>query len=272
MRKLLISLFSIIIMISMITSVEAATTGQITLTPSEKIIKAGNEFSITIKAADSNNLNSVEYSGITITDASGKTINSIKGKSVDTDWFKTEAEGKTVFVYGGSAVKEQDVCKITFTTNSDISAGTYNININGLVVYSTNLDDIKTEIGPKKVSINIEENKPEGGNTTGGNTTGGNTTGGNTTGGNTTGGNTTGGNTTGGNTTGGNTTGGNTTGGNTTGGNTTGENKPTANNSTNNQATKLPQTGLTNITVIGLAVLIIMIIMSYVSYIRIKDI
>jgi len=159
MKKLLISLFSIIIMISIITSVQAATTGQITLTPSAKTIKAGNEFSITIKAADSNNLNTIEYSGITITDANGNVINSITVKSIEKigDWFEMDNEGNTAFVYGGSAVKEQDVCKITFTTNGDISAGTYNININGLVVYSTNLDDIKTEIGTKKVSINIGE-------------------------------------------------------------------------------------------------------------------
>ena len=229
MKKILISIFSLIFIASIAINVQAATTGQITLTPSTNTIKPGNEFSITVKAVDSNNLNTVEYNSITITDANGMETNNITVKEIETigEWFKMNNEGNTAFVFGGSATQAQDVCKITFKVNSGIVAGNYLINIDGLVMYSTNLQDDTTTIGKKTVSIKVEEDKTQEENKPSNNNNNSNKPNNN-------------------------------------------NNKP--NNSTSKLPTKLPQTGVTNVTFFGILILSIMTVVSYVFYKKIKDV
>lgn len=248
MRKLLISIYSLIIIISMMTSVKAATTGHITLTPSTDTIKAGTEFSITVKASDSNNLNTVEYSSITVTDANGSVNNNITVKGIETmgDWSKMNNDGNTAFVFGGSATQSQDVFKITFIANSEIAAGTYNINIDGLVIYSTNLEDDTTTIGKKTVSVKVKEEKTQEDKTQEGNKDDSSNKENNEA------------------------NKGENKPGNNSNNNNNNSNKP--NNSTNKPATKLPQTGLIDMTAIAIAVLSIIIVVSYISYRKVKDI
>lgn len=167
MKKCLISIMVLITVILLSVNVMAATTGAVTLTASTGTVKAKDELTITLKATDNNNLNTVEYSSITVTDASGKETNAITFKSVEVigEWSNMNYDGKTAFVYSGTATKEQNVCKLTFTVSDNISAGTYNINVNGLTVYSTNLSDDTTTVGTKTVSVVVEEEKVDNGNT-----------------------------------------------------------------------------------------------------------
>ena len=159
MKKVLISVMALITVILMSTNVMAATSGAVTLTASTGIVKAKDEFTITVKATDSNNLNTVEYSSITVTDGTGKETNAISLKSVDIigEWSNMNYDGKTAFVYSGSAKQEENVCKLTFTVSDNIVAGTYNINVNGLTVYSTNLLDDTTTIGTKTATVVVEK-------------------------------------------------------------------------------------------------------------------
>lgn len=156
MKKFLISLLTLIFVISITISVSAATTGTVTISLSSQTIKAGDEFSIVVTASDSNNLNTVEYSGLTITDESGNVSTDITVKSVEAvgdNWAKMSNEGKTNFVYSGGATQSQEVFKVIFTVGDNITAGTYNINIEGIKVYNTNLEDDTTDIGTKSVSV-----------------------------------------------------------------------------------------------------------------------
>lgn len=156
MKKILMSLLILMLVISFSTFVNAATTGKINISLSKETIKAGDEFSIEVTASDSNNLNTVEYSGLTITNQEGDISTHITVKSVEAigdNWAKMNNEGKTDFVYSGQAIQSQKVFKVTFTASEDIKEGTYNINIEGLKVYSANIQDDTTEIGTKSVSV-----------------------------------------------------------------------------------------------------------------------
>lgn len=177
MKKVLISVMALITVLLIATNVMAATTGAVTLTASTAIVKAKDEFTVIVKASDSNNLNTVEYSSITITDASGKEATGITLKSIDYDdnvWakFKND-EGFPAFVCQEAKATSKDVFKLTFTVSDNISAGTYNINVNGLTVYSSNAADDTTKIGTKTVSVVVETEKADDGNT--GNEQGNNT-------------------------------------------------------------------------------------------------
>lgn len=160
MKKILISMIALLMVIMPI-NVMAATTGSITLSSSTSTIKAKDEFTVVVKASDSNNLNTVEYSNITITDKNGKETSAITLEKIESigDWAKMNNDGNTAFVYSGSATQTQDVFKLTFKVSDKIAAGTYNINVNGLIVYSTNLLDDTTTVGTKTVSVKVEEEK-----------------------------------------------------------------------------------------------------------------
>lgn len=236
MKKILISLLTLIFVISITISVNAATTGSVTISLSNETVKAGDEFSIVLKAEDSNYLNTVEYSGLTITDGSGNVSTDITVKSVDAvgdNWAKMNNEGKTNFVYSGEKTTSQEVCKITFTVGNSITAGTYNINIEGIKVYSAT--DEETDIGKKSVSVKAvvddttADNKEEqkGNNTT----TPSNTT--------------------------------------NSGNKSTGSSKS---NNTTKKTTKLPQTGIENVSIIAIIALGAIGIASYVSYRKYKNI
>lgn len=154
MKKILISLLTLIFIISITISVNAASTGSVKIIQNKETVKAGDEFSIVLKAEDSNYLNVVEYSGLTITDESGNVSTDITVKSIDTigdNWSKMNNEGKTNFVYSGEKTTSQEVCKITFTVGDSIIAGTYTINIEGIKVYSAK--DEETDIGKNTVSV-----------------------------------------------------------------------------------------------------------------------
>lgn len=179
MKKVFISLITLILILSMAPYAKAATTGAITLNISNQDVKPGEEFSITLKATDSSNLNTVEYNSISITDKNGTTTTAIKQQKIEVvgSWSKFEDGDKTYFVYSGGATQAQDVLKITFSVDKEATAGEYNINIKGLKVYSTNVVDDTTEIGTKTavVKVSAETNGSGSGNNTG-NTNGNATT------------------------------------------------------------------------------------------------
>ena len=155
MKKILISMLILIYIISISISVNAATTGGISLVASKDTIKAGDEISIVVKATDSNKLNTVEYSAITIKDAQGKATSAITVKSVEAvgdNWAKMNNEGKTAFVYSGGATESADVFKVTLTVG-DVTEGQYTINVEGLTVYSAHVTDDTTNVGTKSVSV-----------------------------------------------------------------------------------------------------------------------
>lgn len=250
MKKILISLLTLIFIISIAVSANAATTGAVTISLSNETIKAGDEFSIVVTATDSNNLNTVEYSGLTITDESGNVSTAITVKSVEAvgdNWAKMNNEGKTNFVYSGGQAQSQEVFKVTFTVGDNITAGTYNINVEGLKVYSTNIEDDTTDVGTKSVSVKAIVDDTTVNNQGGATTDNNNTTQEpeNTT---------------------------------TTPSNTTSDNKsnPTSTNNkknnTNKTTTKLPQTGVESASVIAIIALGAMGVASYVSYRKYKNI
>lgn len=161
MKKILISIFTLIFIISMVTIVNAAETGSITLTSSNTTVKAGDEFTVTISAQDTNGYNGIQYKDITITDQNGVETTSIKFEKVEAlennskfDGVGDEA-GVTAFTYSSTDNNTSviPVCKLTFKVNSGITAGTYNINLGDMKVFSLNESDDTTEIGTKSVSI-----------------------------------------------------------------------------------------------------------------------
>lgn len=168
MKRILISLLTFIFIVSIVLSVNAATSGTVTISSSKEVIKAGDEFSILVSASDSNNLNTVEYSGLTITYEGGTVSGAITVKSVEAindNWAKLNNGGKTDFVYSGGVTQSQEVFKVTLVVGDNIVAGTYNINLEGLKVYSTNMEDDTTDIGTKSVSVKaIVDNTTAGGN------------------------------------------------------------------------------------------------------------
>lgn len=180
MKKVFISLITLLSILSITMNVNAATTGAITLNVSSQNVKPEEEFSITLKATDSNNLNTVEYTGISITDKNGATTTAIKQQKIETvgSWSKFEEGDKTYFVYSGGATQAEDVLKITFSVDKEATAGEYNINIKGLKVYSTNVVDDTTEIGTKTATIKVVANETNnsGNENNTGNTTGNTTT------------------------------------------------------------------------------------------------
>lgn len=168
MKRILISLLTFIFIISIVLSVNAATSGTVAISSSKEVIKAGDEFSILVSASDSNNLNTVEYSGLTITYEGGTVSGAITVKSVEAisdNWAKLNNGGNTDFVYSGGVTQSQEVFKVTLVVGDNIVAGTYNINLEGLKVYSTNMEDDTTDIGTKSVSVKaIVDDTTAGGN------------------------------------------------------------------------------------------------------------
>lgn len=162
MKKFLIWTMALVLVLMPI-SVKAATTGAITLTASEGIVEANDEFTVVVKASDSNNLNTVEYTGITVTDSNGRETTAIKLKSAEVigSWSGFEYDGKQAYVYSGSVTQAADLLKLTFTVSDKAEAGTYKINVNGLTVYSTNLSDDTTTIGTKTATVVIEAKEVE---------------------------------------------------------------------------------------------------------------
>lgn len=155
MKKVLISILTLICIISISISVNAATTGGATLSLSKDTIKAGDEITLLVKATDSNKLNTVEYSKITIKDAEGKATSAITVKSVEAvgeNWAKMNNEGKTAFVYSGGATESADVFKVTLTVGK-VTKGKYIIDIEGVTVYSANTSDDTTNVGTKSISV-----------------------------------------------------------------------------------------------------------------------
>jgi len=165
MKKSFISLMILITIMLLTTNVFAATTGNVILTVDTNEIKAGDEITVLLRASDSNKLNTIEYSKITITNETGKETQAITVKSVETigSWAKFEYDGKQAFVYSGSATDSAEVFEINLTVSDDIEQGKYNINVNDLTVYSTNLADDTTTIGNKFVTVEFkaEESKDD---------------------------------------------------------------------------------------------------------------
>ncbi len=161
MKKVLISIFTLIFVISMATVVNAASTGTITLTSSSTTVKAGDEFSVIVSAQDTNGYNGIQYKDITITNESGVTTSSIEFKEVtaleNNSKFNGVGDeaGVTAFTYSltDNNTSSVQVCKLTFKVNDGITAGTYNINIGNMKVFSLNETDNTTEIGTKTVSV-----------------------------------------------------------------------------------------------------------------------
>lgn len=237
MKKILISIFTLIFIISMVTVVNAASTGSITLTSSNTTVKAGDEFTVTISAQDTNGYNGIQYKDITITDQNGVETTSIKFEKVEAlennskfDGVGDEA-GVTAFTYSATDNNTSivPVCKLTFKVNSGITAGTYNINLGDMKVFSLNESDDTTEIGTKSVSVKAivdtttvdkdtnKENTPSTNKNTGSTT-----------------------------------------------------NSKSTNSTT--KKTTLPQTGVETVSIIAIAILSIFAVISYVSYKKYKNI
>lgn len=261
MKKILISIITLIFIISITVSVQAATTGKVEMTLSKETVKAGEEFSIVVAATDTNNLNTVEYSGITITDENGNNVEGITVKTVEAigdNWAKMNAEGKTNFVYSGEATQTQQVFKVTFTVNDGVEEGAYKINIEGIKVSSTNLDDITTDIGTKTETVKVIIDKTTVGNQDDEDTEGDNTPAPEPTPSNPT--------------DDGNSNGNVADSGNKEENKTKNVIKNTTKNITKNKTTKLPQTGSESASVIALIALGALAISSYISYRKYKNI
>lgn len=254
MKRILISLLTLIFIISISISVNAATTGGASLALSKDTIKAGDEFSVVVTATDTNNINTVEYATITITDESGNASSDITVKSVDavsSNWYR-ETEGQSIyFVYSGEKTQSQEVFKITFTVGDNIKEGTYQINVQGLKVYSLNTEDDTTNVGEKSVSVKAIVDDTTAGNQGGETQTPDENTGNNPS----------------------------SDGGNSNPDN--GNNNDNANkkentnknvNTNKNTTTKLPQTGAESASIIAIIALGAISIVSYISYRKYKNI
>lgn len=161
MKKVLISLFTIAFLISMVNSIYAATSGSISINTSSSTIKAGEEITLTVSATDSDKLNSIEYTFITVTDANGISTPSLevsKVEAANSNWTNLIEGTSIIYMYTGSAVESSEVFKITLKAKEDISEGNYIVNIQGLKVYNVThaegTDEEKTtNIGAKTVEI-----------------------------------------------------------------------------------------------------------------------
>lgn len=161
MKKRVISLLIFTLVISLTIIVNAATTGTIELSLNNETIKAGEEFSVVVSGSDSAYyLNTVEYSGINVTDKEGNVSNEISVKEVkpvSNEWVEFKDGAKTYYLYSGGKVNSKQVFKVTFAVNKKIQPGTYNVNIQGLNVYNTNIEDDTTNIGTKSISVKVDD-------------------------------------------------------------------------------------------------------------------
>lgn len=163
MKKVLISIFTLIFIISMINVVNAATSGSVTLKLSATTIKAGDEITLTVAAEDSNNLNAVGYTGVNFTDSNGADASS-KFQIVKTEKASTNVSGNitesstTYYLMEAGTIQSSDIFTVTIKALDGITAGTYNINVNGLVVENKThalgtAEEKATNIGTKSVQI-----------------------------------------------------------------------------------------------------------------------
>ena len=178
MKKVFISIFTLIFIISMVNYVFAATSGSVEVRSSSTTIKAGDEITIFVSAADSNNLNAVGYTNITITNSQGTDSTSLfEIKSVEKASENVSGNisdnGKTYFLMNAGEFKSSDIFKFNVKALDTVPEGTYNVNINGLVVDNkTNAlgtDEQKTtNVGTKTVQIKAIKDTTiiDGGDTT----------------------------------------------------------------------------------------------------------
>ena len=178
MKKVFISIFTLIFIISMVNYVFAATSGSVEVRSSSTTIKAGDEITIFVSAADSNNLNAVGYTNITITNSQGTDSTSLfEIKSVEKASENVSGNisdnGKTYFLMNAGEFKSSDIFKFNVKALDTVPEGTYNVNINGLVVDNkTNalgIDEQKTtNVGTKTVQIKAIKDTTiiDGGDTT----------------------------------------------------------------------------------------------------------
>ena len=164
MKKLLVSIFTLIFIISMsIITVNAATSGNVTLQTNSEAIKSGDEFVITVSAADTNNLSALEYTDIVVTDSNGQSNSNIEVSKIETansNWSPYEEGSTKVYMYTGTAAQSSEVFKITLKANNSITSGTYTININGIkltnATYAEGTDEEKiTDVGTKSVQVTV---------------------------------------------------------------------------------------------------------------------
>lgn len=166
MKKLLVSIFTLIFIISMsIITVNAATSGNVTLNLNKTTLKAGDTFVVTVSAEDSNTLNAVGYSTITVTNSEGTDVSSsfevtkIEKVSDNVSGNMTE-DSKTYYLMAAGDIQSSDIFAVTLKASDSISTGTYTININGLVVENkTNAlgtdEEKTTDVGTKSVQITV---------------------------------------------------------------------------------------------------------------------
>ena len=163
MKKVFITLFSLILIISMVTCVYAATSGNVEVNSSSTTVKAGEAVTITVSASDTNNLNAVGYTNITITDSNGvDSSSSFDIKPVEIASTNVSGslanEGKTYFMMNAGEFKTSDIFKVEIRALDTVKEGTYNVNINGLVVenktYALGTAEEKTTtVGTKTAQI-----------------------------------------------------------------------------------------------------------------------
>ncbi len=246
MKKVLISIFTLILIISMVTYVSAATTGTISLSSSKETIKAGDEFSVTVTATDSNGYNGITFDDVTVLDSTGKTSTAITLKSVDAIGENSKSlgsgdeAGTTAFTYNSTEKNTSavEVCKLTFEVTNSVVAGTYTINVNNMKVYSLLETDDETVVGTKNITVKAIVDDTTADTSTKDNTT--NNT--------------------------------NTQKPNKNSSSTSSNKSSKSSTSSSTKKTTLPQTGVEMISVIAMAALTVFGIVSYTSYKKYKNI
>lgn len=153
-KILLITSIMSIILLTLI-STSFAATGNIELTPSNKKVKRGETFTITIKVTSEDGIN-----GIMADYSYDDTYLELQGKKVKDNWQDFSSDNSLVFMANSeSKITEVDILELTFKVKETAKIGnTTQIKLTDATIDTDLSENSKVDISDKTILITIDEN------------------------------------------------------------------------------------------------------------------
>lgn len=153
-KILLITSIMSIILLTLI-STSFAATGNIELTPSNKKVKRGETFTITIKVTSEDGIN-----GIMADYSYDDTYLELQGKKVKDNWQDFSSDNSLVFMTNSeSKITEVDILELTFKVKETAKIGnTTQIKLIDATIDTDLSENSKVDISDKTILITIDEN------------------------------------------------------------------------------------------------------------------
>lgn len=156
MKKKILLITSIvsIILLSLI-SISFAATGDIELTASNKKVKRGETFTITMKVTSEDGIN-----GIMADYSYDDTYLELQGKKVKDNWQDFSSDNSLAFMTNSeSKITEVDILELTFKVKETAKIGnTTQIKLTDATIDTDLSEDSKVDISDKTILITIDEN------------------------------------------------------------------------------------------------------------------